>query len=213
MPTPILVILEGPNGSGKTTLRDALKDVFPKAVLFREPGGTPFGELVRDIIKGHADKLTPDTQTALLLEARVQLYQEIGRVLSHPEVPDRLVIVDRGFISTGVYQGHLRNRDYIPFAHHFYDKCVKLLPADTKVIVACCKPGQGSAHLARSEKDAVEDMFKVSREREAYAKVTRVFRLVSSLKNVEFIELPFSRQPGSAKRTGLVYRSVQRARG
>ena len=50
------VTLEGPDGAGKTTqaerLRDRAEDAGFEVVLTREPGGTPVGERIRDLLPG-----------------------------------------------------------------------------------------------------------------------------------------------------------------
>lgn len=42
--------LIGPDGSGKSTQLKLLLDLFPEAVLTREPGGTPEAEIIREVL-------------------------------------------------------------------------------------------------------------------------------------------------------------------
>lgn len=43
-------VLEGLNGCGKTTVMKRLREDFPEALFTREPGGSPFGEKIREIL-------------------------------------------------------------------------------------------------------------------------------------------------------------------
>jgi dTMP kinase len=45
-----IYIIEGLDGCGKTTVINNLKEKFPKAVFTREPGGSVFGEKIRNVL-------------------------------------------------------------------------------------------------------------------------------------------------------------------
>ena len=102
------ITLEGPDGSGKSTqaerlvagLRDAGFSVTPT----REPGGTPLGERVRQILL-HAAELRPAPATDVLLfnAGRAQQVAEVIRpALDRGDV----VVCDRYADSTLAYQGY-----------------------------------------------------------------------------------------------------------
>jgi dTMP kinase len=100
-----LVTLEGPEGAGKSTqvelLRRALAGHDPLVV--REPGGTPLGESVRELLL-HRDEvaISPEAEMYLFMAARAQLLAE--RIRPALEA-GRLVLADRYHDSTLVYQG------------------------------------------------------------------------------------------------------------
>lgn len=104
------VTFEGPEGSGKTIqagrLRDAAEATGIPVLLTREPGGTPVGELIRDILMagGHdAVAIGPRTDALLFNSARAQHVDDVLRpALSRGE----LVICDRYADSTIAYQGY-----------------------------------------------------------------------------------------------------------
>ncbi len=98
---------EGGEGSGKSLqargLAQDLTQSGREVVLTREPGGTAAGERIRDILL-HAREipLSPEAQVLLFSSARAQLVREvIGPGLE----AGKIVIADRFFDSTVVYQG------------------------------------------------------------------------------------------------------------
>lgn len=79
-------------------------------LLTREPGGTPIGEKIRDLLQFAPESAAMRAETELLLfeASRSQLVREvIEPALSRGEV----VIADRFFDSTTVYQGAARKLD------------------------------------------------------------------------------------------------------
>lgn len=74
---------EGVEGCGKTTqlalLADVLKARGAEVVRTREPGGTPLGEKVRELLLNPAFQPTPWAELFLLEAARAQLVAEVIR--------------------------------------------------------------------------------------------------------------------------------------
>jgi dTMP kinase len=99
---------EGGEGSGKSLqarrLEEALTERGRDVVLTREPGGTAAGERIRDILL-HAREipLSPEAQALLFSSARAQLVREVIRPALDA---GKIVIADRFFDSTVVYQGY-----------------------------------------------------------------------------------------------------------
>jgi dTMP kinase len=104
----LFLSFEGGEGSGKSLqarkLAQALSDSGREVVLTREPGGTAAGERIRDILL-HAREipLSPEAQVLLFSSARAQLVHEVVRPALDA---GKIVIADRFFDSTVVYQGH-----------------------------------------------------------------------------------------------------------
>jgi dTMP kinase len=102
----LFVTIEGIDRSGKSTqarrLADALGD---EAVLVREPGGTPAGERIRDLLKDPAIELDPRTEALLFAAARAEL---VGAVILPALQAGKVVISDRYLDSSLAYQGHAR---------------------------------------------------------------------------------------------------------
>ena len=107
MPRPQFISFEGIEGCGKSTQAKRLFDFFSSqkisAILTREPGGTPFGERIRDIlIDEKSDKLNAKTETILNFAARLE---HVEKVIKPSLVQNKIVISDRFFDSTYAYQG------------------------------------------------------------------------------------------------------------
>jgi dTMP kinase len=104
----LFLSFEGGEGSGKSLqarrLAETLTESGREVVLTREPGGTAAGERIRDILL-HAREipLSPAAQVLLFSSARAQLVREVIRPALEA---GKIVIADRFFDSTVVYQGH-----------------------------------------------------------------------------------------------------------
>jgi len=104
----LFISFEGGEGSGKSVQAKLLADMLSRRehdiVLTREPGGTPAGERIREIVL-HAQEipLTPEAQVLLYSTARAQNVREVIR----PALDEgKIVIADRFFDSTMAYQGY-----------------------------------------------------------------------------------------------------------
>jgi dTMP kinase len=108
------ITFEGSEGSGKSTQADRLAARLQRCgvphVLTREPGGTPIGESIRDLLQfaPHNSNMTPETELLLFEASRTQLVREVIK----PTLERGMcVIADRFFDSTTVYQGAARKLD------------------------------------------------------------------------------------------------------
>lgn len=107
----LFLTFEGSEGCGKSTqirlLADALRSLGRDPLLVREPGGTPSGEVIRQLLQ-HAPEgasLVPESELLLFAASRAQLVREV----IHPALlRGRIVISDRFLDSTTVYQGVAR---------------------------------------------------------------------------------------------------------
>jgi dTMP kinase len=112
-PLPFITF-EGTEGCGKSTqvkrLAARLEASQIPLLVTREPGGTPIGETIRDLLQysPHATGMTPETELLLFEASRSQLVRE----LIQPALARGVcVISDRFFDSTTVYQGAARKLD------------------------------------------------------------------------------------------------------
>lgn len=155
---PKLIIMEGPNGAGKSTLVTLLGS-WTTALAFREPGGTPFGEAVRQVVKMKGTGLQLETQVDLFLAARRELFETFS---AHLKVGASIVL-DRSAVSTLVYQtflqcdpGKLRSDLQQRILDHFA-ACVRDLPEGTEVHLVHVLPPASSE--GRSKRDGEPDAF------------------------------------------------------
>ena len=102
----LFVTLEGIDRSGKTTQTALLLGALgEEAVGVREPGGTPVGERVRDVLKDPAVDLSAEGEALLFAAARAQLVSDVIR----PALAEgRVVVSDRYLDSSLAYQGAAR---------------------------------------------------------------------------------------------------------
>jgi len=112
----LFITFEGIEGCGKSTQIERLAKRLAKegheTLTLREPGGTPIGEAIRDVVKfplGH-NPISPDTELLLMNASRAQLVQqEIRPALANGVV----VLCDRFYDSSLAYQGHGRGLDLV----------------------------------------------------------------------------------------------------
>lgn len=102
---PRFVTFEGVDGAGKSThlawFADRLADRSgDEVVLTREPGGTPLGEAVRDLVLGRPMHL--ETEALLMFAAR---RQHVAEVIAPALARGAWVVCDRFTDATFAYQG------------------------------------------------------------------------------------------------------------
>lgn len=100
--------LEGVDGSGKSTVATALVDRLSElgitALLVREPGGTPLGEVVRELLLD-SERLDDWAEVFLFAAQRAELAREV----IGPALSDGIwVVSDRTYYSSIAYQGRAR---------------------------------------------------------------------------------------------------------
>jgi dTMP kinase len=102
----LFVTFEGIDRSGKTTqagmLTEALGD---EALGVREPGGTPAGERVRELLKDPSVELSPEAEALLFAAARSEL---VAEVILPALSEGKVVVSDRFLDSSLAYQGGAR---------------------------------------------------------------------------------------------------------
>lgn len=109
----MFITLEGIEGSGKTTQMETII-AFIQArgrdcVTTREPGGSPIGEQIRRILLDPANgALDPGAELMLYVADRIQHLRQV----IHPQLAaGKVVLCDRFFDATLVYQGYARGYD------------------------------------------------------------------------------------------------------
>jgi dTMP kinase len=100
-----LVVFEGIEGAGKTTqiklLAERLSAAGISCLAVREPGGTPVGDGIREILLHPEQEITAATEALLFMASRAEL---VAREILPSLVEGMVVLLDRFFLSTYAYQ-------------------------------------------------------------------------------------------------------------
>lgn len=110
-PGSFFLSFEGIEGAGKSTQITRLKKYLEeeknfRVLVLREPGGTPFGEKLRQAILETKTEISPLAEAHLFASSRSQLLSEV--ILKELSIPNTVIICDRYIDSSIVYQGHAR---------------------------------------------------------------------------------------------------------
>jgi dTMP kinase len=101
--------LEGVEGAGKTTqvrlLHEYLAQTTIPFIFTREPGGTPLGEKLRELLIDPLGQMSPEAETLLLSASRAEL---VDKVIEPALDEGRVVVCDRFWDATLAYQGYGR---------------------------------------------------------------------------------------------------------
>ena len=105
----MLITFEGPEGGGKSTqiklFAHWLEANGHAVIVTREPGGTPIGEKIRDLL--HARE-----HTEMVAQAEILLYSASRAQLTaeklRPHLATHIILCDRFYDSTFAYQGYGR---------------------------------------------------------------------------------------------------------
>jgi dTMP kinase len=108
----LFIVLEGPDASGKSTqlrlVADALTARGIPAIATREPGGTPLGEHLRDLVLAPGSAMAPLTELLLIIGAR---HEHVEKVIRPALGSGKWVLCSRYTLSSLAYQGWGRGLD------------------------------------------------------------------------------------------------------
>ena len=101
------ITLEGGEGAGKSTalafIAQEIRNHGIELILTREPGGTPLGEKLRELLLDYKnDLMCDDTELLLMFAARAQ---HLAQVIEPALQSDQWVLCDRFTDATYAYQG------------------------------------------------------------------------------------------------------------
>ena len=157
-PGSFFLSLEGIEGSGKSTQIKEIESFLQKKGLrvltLREPGGTLFGEKLREAILQSGTPLHPLAECHLFMASRAQLLKE--KILPFLLVPGSVVILDRYIDSTLAYQGKARRLGYeTVLTLHQHDP-LNLLPHRTYFLDISLETSMERQKARGQEKDYFE---------------------------------------------------------
>ena len=154
-----LIVFEGIDCSGKSTqiklLEKRLSQNNILYSIYREPGGNPVSEKIRDILLDKSMNIGNEAETMLFLAARAQLTVEN----IYPDLEkNKLVICDRFCDSTLVYQGYGKkiNKDIIKKCNLFVTRDL-----EPKITIIMDLDYENSLLRMGKDKDRMEDNSKI----------------------------------------------------
>ena len=158
--TGIFITVEGVDGAGKSThldwLTQALKNTGKNVVLTREPGGTPLGEKLREMVLHEPMDL--ETETLIMFASR---REHLARVILPALQAGDVVVSDRFTDATYAYQGGGRGvaLDKIEQLEHWVQHDLQpnlTLLFDVPLEVAQARLAKGREQLDKFEKESTD---------------------------------------------------------
>jgi len=158
------IVFDGPDGSGKTTQRERFGERLIAAgadvVHAKDPGGTPYGDMIRGILLDHdLSKMDVRCETFLFMASRAQL---VGEVVEPALKQNKTVLCDRFISSTCAYQvaaGYPRDR-VLELGHYAVDSTWPDLTVviDVSPEVGFERTGRSVGHAGRNRRDVGQGM-------------------------------------------------------
>lgn len=178
-PGSYFISFEGIEGAGKSTqiikTKEYLEGMGHRVLVLREPGGTPFGEKLRQAILNSNTDIHPVAELHLFASSRAQLLEEV--TLRELNNPGTVVIYDRYLDSTIAYQGHARGLGMKGVLQSHLSFPLTLMPHRTFYLKIEPETSQARQKMRNAPKDYFErkgmDFYK--KLYEGYETVTKLF--------------------------------------
>ncbi|CBW26651.1 putative thymidylate kinase (dTMP kinase) [Halobacteriovorax marinus SJ] len=177
-PGSFFLSFEGIEGAGKSTQIISAKEYLEsqgfRVLILREPGGTPFGEKLRQAILNSKSELEPISEAYLFASSRAQLLTEV--TLKELNTPGTVVIYDRYLDSSIAYQGIARGLgvDNILNIHNVFP--LNLIPHKTFYLKISTETSFGRQRVRNAPKDYFE-----SRGKDFYDNLVQGYELSCEL--------------------------------
>lgn len=188
-----LISLEGGEGAGKSTVLAAITDrlagIDRELVVTREPGGTPAGERIRELLLDPAHHLFAETELLLMFASRAQLVRE---TVMPALARGAIVVSDRFTDASFAYQGGGRGLDSGRIAElERWAAVVRpdltfLLDVDVAEGLARARSRGDGADRIEAERDAFFERVRGAYRRRALAEPGR-FRVIDASQSPECV--------------------------
>jgi dTMP kinase len=147
--------IDGGDGAGKSTQIERfcqwLRDEGHQVVACRDPGSTPLGESVRELLLTRLDlNICRGSEMFLYMAARAQLVEELVRPAL---AAGKVVVADRYLLANVVYQGHAGGLD-VPTLWQIGQIATGSLMPDLTIVLDM--PAAAAAQRLGSERDRME---------------------------------------------------------
>ena len=187
------ITLEGIDGAGKSThlswIAEQLRVYHPEVVMTREPGGTPLGEKLREVLLKQT--MHPETETLLMFAAR---REHLDKIIFPALMSGAWVVSDRFSDASFAYQGGGRgvSSDKLEVLEKWVQQGVQPdLTLLFDIPVAICKHRlSGNTRFDRFERE--QEIF-FENVRSAYlkraARYPRRFRVIDATQTIEQVKI------------------------
>ncbi len=155
----VFIVFEGIDGCGKSTqlsaLQARLRAQGMEPVVIREPGGTPVGEQIREILLECPGEMEPLTELLLYEASRSELTRKVLRPALEA---GQIVLADRFAMASLAYQGYGRGLD-LTLVQHFNTIATEgiepsmTIILDVPVEVALARKGRAFDRLERAGRE------------------------------------------------------------
>jgi dTMP kinase len=192
----MFITFEGIEGVGKTThlkwMAEAFKQVGIPVLVTREPGGTPMGEEIRDILLVHRhERVAPMTELLLMFAARAQ---HVDTVIKPALAQGLWVLCDRFVDATFAYQGGGRGMAMDTISDleklvlgDFHPDCTLVFDAPAEIGLQRVR-GRGT-HPDRFEQEKIDFFEKVRAVYQARAKSDlKRYKLINAAKTLSDVQ-------------------------
>lgn len=184
-PGSYFLSMEGIEGSGKSTQLTRVKEHLElknfRVLILREPGGTIFGEKLRQAVLQTQTTLHPVAEAHLFAASRAQLLHEV--TMKELSVPNTVIICDRYLDSSLVYQGKARGLGYETILEFHNSFPLTLVPHLTFLLKIDLQTSHERQKIRNAPKDYFENQGDSFYEKliEGYEEVEQMFpdRIVS----------------------------------
>lgn len=187
------ITFEGGEGAGKSTqilgLTARLRAAGSVVLGLREPGGTPFGERMREILKHPDSAIGPAAEALLFASCRAQL---VAEVIAPALAAGKVVLCDRFIDSTVAYQAGGRGLDRTLVAAANRLACGPTRPDLTFLLDLDPARGLGRAAL-RDQGQA--DRFEIL-DADFHRRVRALYHVLAEAEPERFQVVDASRPPG-----------------
>lgn len=191
-PGSLFLSLEGIEGSGKSTqikeIESFVKTKGMRVITLREPGGTVFGEKLREAILHSQTALHPLAECHLFLASRAQLLNE--KILPFLLEPGSVVILDRYIDSTLAYQGKARGLGYETILTLHQHDPLNLLPHRTYFLDIGLETSMDRQNTRGNKKDYFE-----SQKQEFYQNLLEGYREVAGMFPQRILKIDAEKTP------------------
>ena len=185
MPRGLFITLEGLDGSGKTTqikrLAAWLERRGLRPVLTRQPGGTPTGDRIRELLlDSRSASLAPLAEMALMFADRAQA---IAEVIEPALAAGKIILCDRFTDSTEAYQGGGRELGSAVVLDLHRLLCANLQPDLTLLLLPSLESSLGRARSRNQRvlENTGQDESRFEREQEEfYLRVYQKYREIAA---------------------------------